>query len=332
MPLVSMVVPVFNIERYLARCVNSIRKQSCTDLEIILVNDGSVDGSGEICDDLALRDPRIKVLHQNNSGAAGARNAGIELARGKFISFVDGDDEIKEGMVEHLVSLLLDRPEAEISACSLTTLSSHSELDDLADPTETSFLTGEQALVQLLNQKIVNGPVAKVFRIELFKEVRFPVGVKVGEDLLTNIQLFERSRGLILSPLPLYVYKIREGSAMTTLKLEDRMYLIDKLEEASRDPKLKLFKRDFSSRIFSEALYASSIPRDKDNLSAQWISHPVDSVFSRHKKEVFLNPSDSLKRRMLAGLAFIAPFFPRFVINMAKYVNQLRNKPLSTSN
>lgn len=104
--LVSIIVPVYNTRNYLKPCVDSIRAQTYTNLEVILVDDGSTDGCGKLCDAFALEDPRIQVTHQENSGVSSARNAGLDLARGAYIYFVDSDDRVAETMVEESVAVM----------------------------------------------------------------------------------------------------------------------------------------------------------------------------------------------------------------------------------
>ena len=117
-PLISVIVPVYNVESYLRRCVESIIVQTYPDLDIILVNDGSSDASGAICDEYALRDSRIRSFHVKNGGVSTARNYGIEHARGQFIVFVDGDDFIHCQMIERLYTAICDGMDIAICSCS----------------------------------------------------------------------------------------------------------------------------------------------------------------------------------------------------------------------
>ena len=114
--LVSVIVPVYNVELYLKFCVESIIMQTYENLEIILVDDGSKDGSPHICDAFLNKDKRVRVIHQQNQGLSAARNAGIEVARGKYFTFVDSDDYIRKDMIERLVNLV-ERKKVDIACC-----------------------------------------------------------------------------------------------------------------------------------------------------------------------------------------------------------------------
>ena len=107
MPIISVIVPVYNTEKYLSRCIDSILAQTFTDLELILVDDGSTDNSGNICDEYAAKDKRIRVIHQNNCGQGYARNAGLNVARGDYIGFLDPDDLISKDMFSHLIEMVI---------------------------------------------------------------------------------------------------------------------------------------------------------------------------------------------------------------------------------
>ena len=115
--LVSVIVPIYNVEKYLRKCVDSILNQTYKNLEIILVDDGSPDNCGNICDEYALSDSRIRIIHKKNGGLSDARNAGLDIARGNYILFVDSDDYIDETMVEKLYEAL-EKEKAEMSLCS----------------------------------------------------------------------------------------------------------------------------------------------------------------------------------------------------------------------
>ncbi|UOK56378.1 glycosyltransferase [Bacillus sp. OVS6] len=118
MPAISIVVPIYNVEKYLHKCIDSILSQNFTDLEIVLVNDGSTDSCGRICDEYSIKDNRVKVIHKKNGGLSDARNTGIEISTGDFIGFVDSDDWVEPNMYETLYNLCISNS-ADISTCSI---------------------------------------------------------------------------------------------------------------------------------------------------------------------------------------------------------------------
>lgn len=211
--LISVVVPIYNVEKYIKRCIESIINQTYVNLEIILVNDGSPDKCGEICEKYALKDKRIKVIHKRNGGLSDARNSGIEIAKGKYIGFVDSDDYIDLDMYEILYKNL-KKNEADISICDIYTV-----YDDFIEKYKKSdeniiIMNNELAIKEMLDEKIINTSAwNKLYKIELFKEIRYPFG-KLSEDLFTTYKLFHISNRICYIDKPKYYYVQTENSIM----------------------------------------------------------------------------------------------------------------------
>ena len=125
---ISVIIPVYNVERYLHECLDSVLSQSCSELQIILIDDGSTDDSGMICDEYAAKDSRIAVIHQKNSGAAAAKNAGLRMATGEYLSFVDSDDYLEPGAFRHMVNLL-EKSSADVIQCGFCDLFVDEKID-----------------------------------------------------------------------------------------------------------------------------------------------------------------------------------------------------------
>lgn len=184
-PLISIVVPVFNVETYLSTCIDSIIAQSYDNIEIILVDDGSKDNSGLICDNYAFKHDNIKVIHKKNGGVSTARNAGISASRGDFISFVDGDDTINHRMIEILYNDI-ESSGADISSVGLT---SHYSLEEvraaahssIANLKEKTMLSSEESVRLVLEGKTVSS-CARLYRRSSIKDVRFAAGRRYNED------------------------------------------------------------------------------------------------------------------------------------------------------
>lgn len=210
--LVSVVVPVYKVEPYLHRCVDSILAQNHRELEVILIDDGSPDQCGQICDDYALVDSHVRVIHQTNQGLSAARNAGLDVARGDFITFVDSDDWIHPALVEELLRIL-EAARADIAVCRHCVASSvGQQCGDTSSATTREF-SAEEALAELLGPDYVTMVVSwgKLYRAGLFDGIRFPVG-RVHEDDFTTHRLFHRARRVVLTNAELYCYWQREGS------------------------------------------------------------------------------------------------------------------------
>lgn len=198
--LVSVIVPVYNIDFFLPECIESILKQTYTQIELILVDDGSTDKSGEICEYYKKKDSRIIVLHKQNGGLSDARNAGIDIAKGNYITFIDGDDTIERNYIDYLVSLL-QKYNVDIAACR--------EYRDVKHLIEAStlFLSFEEIMKYILTDKIVTPSAwGKMYSIALFKDIRYPKGM-LFEDFATIYKLLYKSGSIVQSNKELYFYR-----------------------------------------------------------------------------------------------------------------------------
>lgn len=215
-PLISIIVPVYNAERYLKKCMDSLRNQSYSKIEIILIDDGSSDHSGEMCDRYARMDSRIMVTHQANGGQARARNRGIDLSKGELLLFVDSDDYIDVQMLEQMYRRIRE-DRSDLAVCGYTFQDeTGKELGTftLVDSVRSGFQTLEMAYGEngfLLNSIIVN----KLYKRELFAEIRFPEG-RLHEDEATVYKLIDQSRRVSILSEALYYYVEHPNSTMTS--------------------------------------------------------------------------------------------------------------------
>ena len=211
-PLISVIVPVYNSEEYLHPCLDSILDQSYHNLQIILIANRSTDNSDEICDEYALKDSRIEVLHQANTGLSDARNKGIELARGQYLSFVDGDDCLRSTMLEELYHALKEQ-DCLMSMCGFDRFNSQGIQKSfcLVWPNET--ISGMQMLEEKLQYDLEELITVwgKLYDRCLFETLRFSVG-KSFEDLFITPQLYYQAGKIALVKQGLYLYRLREGS------------------------------------------------------------------------------------------------------------------------
>lgn len=223
--VISVVIPVYNVQAYLGRCVESVMRQTYDRLEIILVDDGSTDNSGRLCDEYAGMDSRIKVIHKENGGLADARNAGIDKATGTMFSFVDSDDYIAEDMLERLYDAKRSSG-AQIAACQYQMVSDdHGPSDGAVDSeVKVQELSSLEALRLMLKLgDITCSAWGKLYDRELFSEVRYPKG-RNFEDLGTTYKLFAQAGKLVLVFFRGYYYFSRPGS------LQNRPYDPSKLD------------------------------------------------------------------------------------------------------
>ena len=180
---VSVILPIYNVEKYLARAVESVSNQTYTNLEIILVDDGSTDSSGKICDDMSLRDNRIKVIHKPNGGVSDARNVGKKLAIGKYILFVDPDDYIDEKMIEVLVNNIQEY-DADVSCCQYMDVYDNNSFPQYGDVRIKKLINRGEFLKEYLYDTYITASVCtKLMKREISDKIDFPVG-KVYERML----------------------------------------------------------------------------------------------------------------------------------------------------
>lgn len=213
--LVSIIVPVYNVEDYLARSVDSVLSQTYNNLEIILVDDGSTDMSGAMCDSFAEQDNRIRVIHKKNGGLSDARNAGIEIAAGDYIGYVDSDDWIEPDMFELMVTNC-EKYGAEVAACRYSRVYGDYTVNESTDL--ILHMTRDEALetyiCENVERPIYNSVWSKLFKRELVKDYRFPVGKK-SEDIMYTTKAFCNMNSCVYIDKALYNYVCdREGSIM----------------------------------------------------------------------------------------------------------------------
>lgn len=210
-PLISVIVPVYKVEGYLDRCVTSLTGQTHRNLEILLVDDGSPDRCGEICDCWAEKDSRIRVIHQENRGAGAARNAALDVSRGELIGFVDSDDYIAPDFYSHLYSLLDE--DTDISECGYLETQGDDAVFDTENPRPVSY-TPREAMEEHIRDRVFRQLIwNKLYRREVVESIRFPVGTGIDDEYFTY-QALGKARRLVRSERILYAYRQQEDSIM----------------------------------------------------------------------------------------------------------------------
>lgn len=240
-PLVSIIVPIYNVAPYLKKCLDSIAAQTYSNIEILLIDDGSPDQCGAICDIYAARDSRFVVIHQNNNGVSSARNIGIDHAKGEYIMFVDGDDYISPHMCEILLQSVL-KQNADLAICGLYRINSRGEKnEDVPYPQE---LTGKELVMQyFLKGRTIHLSVVwnKLYKASLFNcpfKIRFPLHM-IEEDEYVSYKILYRANKVIILNKPLYFYIYRENSIMHNTAIDHReclyQYALDYYQWAHND-------------------------------------------------------------------------------------------------
>ena len=211
-PLISVIIPVYKVEAYLDRCLQSVTGQTYGNLEILLVDDGSPDRSGAICDEWAARDSRIKVFHVPNGGAGKARNIALDAARGEFIALVDSDDYLHPNMYMHLYSLM--DQDVDIVECAIgMTETDNFSMDDGCAFTAQTYPVAEAMKLHIRDELFCQTPPNKLYRRSVVGNIRFPIGNLIDDEFWTY-RVIGNARKLVRSSCCMYAYRQQQGSAM----------------------------------------------------------------------------------------------------------------------
>jgi Glycosyltransferases, probably involved in cell wall biogenesis len=314
MKLVTVIIPVYKVEEYLEKCVKSIQKQTYTNLEIILVDDGSPDESGSMCDALSRTDPRIRVIHQENMGLSGARNSALDIMQGDVVTFVDSDDTVDNNMVENLLKDM-EEYDADIVECQFYEVFGNRR-DVQGYLKETKAYSAEQALLIDLGAK--GGSVAacgKLYRRHIFAEHRFEVG-RIGEDAFAIIGSLRQANRIVIDHRPMYYYYHRNNS-ITTKGFSEKT--LDEIEGAKRN--LEIVKKEFPKAIPGAMFrydWSYLWVLDRILLDEQWRKNRYLEGIMRHIRKHFFriikSPYFTRNRKIGAAMASISPGIYRKIV------------------
>lgn len=305
MPKISIIVPVYNVEKYLSRCVNSILSQTFKDFELILVDDGSPDKCPQICDEYASKDSRVSALHKKNAGQSSARNSALDIVTGDYIAFVDSDDWIAPDTYEYLYNLITKNDADVVSGDYVITYGN--EIDFSKKYTE-KVITGSQEILKFyFKQDKLHGkndfPVwIKLYKKELFDGIRFPSG-KIYEDNITNFLILSKCNKYVKSTKEVYAYFQRQQSTTKTKLTEKHLALIDVSKEMldkvqNYDEELKtLVEKKIAMSYFS---ILTMYVRYGTTLDSFYIRKLVDEY--NNIKDIFLKQEKSCKIHLLSFL------------------------------
>lgn len=307
MKLVTVIIPVYEVEKYLEKCVKSIQNQTYTNLEIILVDDGSPDGSGRMCDALGRTDPRIRVIHQKNMGLSGARNSALEIMQGDAVTFVDSDDTVDLNMIEELMKDM-EEYNADIVECQFyEVFGSRMDVQDYLK--ETKAYSVEQALLIDLGSK--GGSVAacgKLYRRHIFAEHRFEVG-RIGEDAFAIIGSLRQANRIVIDHRPMYYYYHRNNSITTKGFCEKTL---DEIEGAKKN--LDIVEKEFPKALPGAMFrydWSYLWVLDRILLDEQWRENKHLKGIVRHIRKHFFRiikcPYFTRNRKIGAVAASISP-------------------------
>lgn len=249
--LISIIVPVYNVEQYLRKCLDSIISQTYKNFECILVDDGSTDSSGKICDEYSLKDHRFSVVHKTNGGVSSARNTGLDVIGGSYVTFIDSDDYVTDNYLEYLYDMI-NAFKADVAAVSYEMVFNETAKDTSANIDDYKKICFERkdAIKELLQIRNISQMVwAKLYKTELFEQIRFPVGKIYGEDLAVIFDIVLLADKVVCSNAALYKYCMRKGSVMQSDFTEDKYVEINII-----DDKMKMIDEEYADlKLYSNA-------------------------------------------------------------------------------
>ncbi len=329
MDKISIIVPIYNSDRYLNECIESILKQTYSNIEIILINDGSTDNSGKICDEYAASDMRIKAIHNVNGGVSVARNTGIEAATGEYLTFVDSDDIVSERYIDVLLTSA-KRYNADLVYCGLVNFNNQDDLKEIKyrvskhfdNPTEEVY-DNEYAVRHIYPIWYTPNPVSKLIRTNLAKQFLFPPGVRRAEDMWVMYRMIYSAKTIVgLKNIEPYFYRNTPGSAM-----KDKYAIFD---DFSIRKKLFNFFEQIDNN--EETLYKLALQTKRHYLYALISSRFDEDFYMRLKKErnslyetMWSKTSNSIFEKLKMKILLISPKLWLFInlVEIKLHINKL---------
>lgn len=304
--MISVIVPVYNTRDYLCRCVDALLAQDHHDVEIILIDDGSTDGSDKLCDQLANDHAEIRVIHQTNAGLSAARNCGVKAAQGEYLTFVDSDDAVAVNFLSTLYSLIVEQ-NVEIAACTFAEITPRGEQRDFVASSHLVQILDPATCLQkmLLEQDGLSlSACARLYAKRLFKQVKFPVG-KLYEDVGTTYKLVLASQRIAYLPQPLYYYYANSASIIHQEFSFAKHDLIELTDCACDDivqqfPELRpitdLRRMHARFSILRQMVVVNKATRQKSKF--QQTEQHIITYLRTHRADVLHNPYATLRDRM----------------------------------
>ncbi len=326
--LISVIVPIYNVELYLSKCITSIISQTYFNLEIILVDDGSTDSCPIICDKFKKLDKRIKVLHKKNGGLSDARNKGIDIAIGKYIMFVDSDDYLDEKIVEFLYTSLINN-KADIATCNIANYYWNKPVINDKNKNIELIMNNCDALEDLNYQNhTTTSACAKLYLKELFSNIRYPYG-KICEDLGTTYLLFGKAKRVVFNSKRMYFYLQRNNSIINSNRIKFNKNRLDAIKfaqdivEYTADNFPSIIDSSIN-RLFSEYIYiVDKIPNCKEYTG---IKKEIFNNIKKYRKQVIKDANTIIFIKASAFVSFFGYSILVMFIRFYSFVGKILKK------
>ncbi|HEO6797597.1 TPA: glycosyltransferase, partial [Streptococcus agalactiae] len=310
--LVSIILPVYNVENYIENCLNSIISQSYFHFEVIIVNDGSTDNSMSYCEKIVCEDLRFRIINKDNGGLSDARNVGLEAAKGDYIIFVDSDDFISPNLVSHLMACL-ENYEADLAICDpvhfyLGGNQETHEKNIFKKHSNIHLLTNEEAICELFYQKtFLVSAWGKVYKKSIFDNIRFPKG-KLFEDSAVMHLLFEKSNKIVYSNAKLYAYVHRKDSITTSQFSERDLDILDITDQILK--RYKSFPKIYQAAISYKISACFRVILNAPNIEKYTpIVAECKKYVYYHWKDILFNKKTRIKTKLaLISIVLFKPF------------------------
>lgn len=304
--LISIIVPIYNVEKYISKCIDSLIDQTYVNTEIILVDDGSTDQSGKICDFYEKKDSRIKVIHKKNGGLSDARNSGIKIAKGNYFSFIDGDDYINNKTIEFLYNAAINY-DSSISICNMKRFYEDNTIEDFYCPTQNTVCLNGIDRFKTLNQPSVCN---KLFHRILFDEIKFPKG-KYYEDTFVYHELLYKADKVVLNGYNGYMYRCRKNSIIGFNQFNDKYF--DFIEAVFKRAdfliKRNIFPYADEACLSMYASYCTAKKNIKKTSSNKYKFKEAKNSYSKVYRYVIKNKSRFDKKQIIRMI--ILMYFPK---------------------
>ena len=325
--LISIIVPVYNVEKYIKECIESILCQTYTNFELILIDDGSKDKSGQICDEYAKRDNRIIVIHKQNEGLSKTRNRGIDIAKGSYISFIDSDDYVEKNFLEELYHLIKEN-DTQVAQCGFVNIG-EDRTKSKQENDMVNVYTGKQMIVDIYTMLWIPNTVVwnKLYKSELVKQIKFKENV-IHEDEFFSWKVFYAIDKVAVTKRQLYHYRKVEQSITNQKYTVKRLSHIQALEE-----RLETFKRDNEKELYEKTLseYLIALVENYNKCrkyipESKNVQKELKIKFRKNWKEVIFSRYISISKKFLIASAAISKRLYYVIMQTLRSIYKIKNR------
>lgn len=319
--LITVIIPVYNIEGYLRVCLDSVCGQTYKNLEILLIDDGSTDGTGHICDGYAANDSRVRVIHKSNAGQSAARNLGLDQARGEYIAFIDGDDWVTEDYLNRLLTLLRENA-ADIANCNFRRKKMTGDINGRGCSGKKRVFNAQQAIENLCYMKELNcAPIGKLFKSSVLNDIRFPEGY-IYEDLAIIYKTYAAAEKIVYCDFDGYFYFQRRGSSLNSSfneKKLSRIYFSKEILVFVEEKFPDIINSAYCRLFWSVSGALMDIPWNYKNKE---VNCEIQESIYMCRRFILRDRNCKKSIRLLAALSFMGLRIYKLFLNLYKFVGK----------